>query len=101
MVYTKAQFWADSAWRALRTFCQALAALLVVVQTSSGTISIPWQTYLYSSGVAALISLLQSIDRERAVNAADPTTPATPTSAPATLLTPMEAYGPGCGGDQR
>lgn len=71
MVYRNWQFWADSGWRSLRTFCQSLAALLVVVQTSGGEISIPWQAYLYSSSVAALISLLQSIDRERAVNSVE------------------------------
>lgn len=66
------QWWLDAVWRAFRTFCQSLAGLLVAVQSSNQLsampeINIPWYGYLYSSGVAALISLCQSIDRERAV----------------------------------
>lgn len=96
------QWFKDASWRAFRTFCQSLAGLLLAVQTSNqlaswSEINIPWYGYLYSSGVAALISLLQSVDRERAVTSVK----AEPAAAPATLLSPMEAYGPGCGGDQR
>lgn len=79
------QWWLDSVWRAFRTFCQSLAGLLVAVQSSNQIaampeINIPWYGYLYSSGVAALISLCQSIDRERAVlssGSADPVKPLT------------------------
>jgi hypothetical protein len=72
MMWTNKQFWLDISWRAFRTFCQSLAGLLVAVQTSSQmsafpTISVPWYGYLYASGIAALVSLLQSVDRERAV----------------------------------
>ena len=77
MMWTNVQFWKDSTWRAFRTFCQSLAGLLLAVQTSvqvSGmpTISIPWYGYLYASGIAGLVSLLQSVDRERAVGSTPP-----------------------------
>lgn len=94
-MWTDTQFWKDSTWRAFRTFCQSLAGLLVVVQTTNqissvAEINIPWYAYLYSSMVSALISLLQSIDRERAVgNATEPIPePVTPSS-----------YAVGCGTD--
>lgn len=102
------QFFLDSGWRALRTFCQTLAGMLVVVQTSNvmpstPDINIPWQAYLYASGIAALVSLLQSMDRERAVNSAITTTPVIP--AVESRLSAAEAqlavFGPGCGGDQK
>lgn len=65
-MWTDKQFWRDSTWRAFRTFCQSLAGLLTVQQVSSD-MNAPWLTLIYASGVAGLISLLQSIDRERAV----------------------------------
>lgn len=99
------QWLKDASWRAFRTFCQSLAGLLLAVQTSNqlaswSEISIPWYGYLYSSGVAALISLLQSVDRERAVSATEPAAapePARLTAAEAQA----EVFGPGCGGNQR
>jgi len=71
-MWTDVQFWKDASWRAFRTFCQSLAGLLLAVQTSvqvaaMSVISIPWYGYLYASGIAGLVSLLQSVDRERAV----------------------------------
>lgn len=73
-MWTNLQFWKDSTWRAFRTFCQTLAALLaatysgLLATTGSGEIpSTPWWGFLYASGIAGLISLLQSVDRERAV----------------------------------
>lgn len=92
-MWTNKQFWIDSSWRAFRTFCQSLAGLLLAVQTSSQvaampTISVPWYGYLYASGVAALVSLLQSVDRERAVE----TTPAKTTdTAPSVRSVPLSA----------
>lgn len=83
------QFFLDATWRAFRTFCQSLAGLLLAVQTSDQisampTISVPWYGYIYSSAVAALISLLQSVDRERAVTNEPPAkAPAVPAAAPA------------------
>lgn len=99
------EFWLDSSWRAFRTFCQSLAGLLLAVQTSNQVtampeISVPWYGYIYSSGVAALISLLQSVDRERAVESA-PVDAATPgvyvTENTAADISPVL----GCGSDMR
>lgn len=106
MKWTDGEFWLDSSWRAFRTFCQSLAGLLLAVQTSNQVasmpeISIPWYGYIYSSGVAALISLLQSVDRERAVESA-PLEPAVTT--PGVYVTENSAdVNPvlGCGSDMR
>lgn len=91
-MWTNVQFWKDSTWRAFRTFCQSLAGLLLAVQTSvqvsaMPTISIPWYGYLYASGIAGLVSLLQSVDRERAV-VTSPTAPAALPS-PAASVVPL------------
>lgn len=73
-MWTDKQFWRDSTWRAFRTFCQSLAGLLTVQQVSSN-LNAPWFTLIYASAVAGLVSLLQSIDRERvAVAVSTPTT---------------------------
>lgn len=75
-MWTNRQFWCDATWRAFRTFCQTLAALLAAQfsgllaatgVTNSGIPHTPWAGFLYASAIAGLISLLQSIDRERAV----------------------------------
>lgn len=84
-MWANKQFWLDSSWRAFRTFCQSLAGLLLAVQTSNQVaampeISIPWYGYVYSSAIAAFVSLLQSIDRERAVEQTPTAT--TPSVAP-------------------
>lgn len=79
-MWTDRQFWRDSTWRAFRTFCQSLAGLLTVQQVSSN-MNAPWLTLIYASAVAGLISLLQSIDRERAVTGTTAST-ASPTDAP-------------------
>lgn len=109
MMWTNKQFWLDSSWRAFRTFCQSLAGLLLAVQTSNQIsampeISVPWYGYLYSSGVAGLISLLQSVDRERAVESvpAEKSVPAetATTSTPGVYVTEIEPI-LGCGGDMR
>lgn len=110
-MWTNKQFWLQSSWRSFRTFCQALAGLLVTVQTASqisdSPISVPWYGYLYSSGIAALISLLQSVDRERAVEyEINSATPATAESAPAAVPADADYIPPatltsGCGGDPR
>lgn len=89
------QFWLDTSWRAFRTFCQTLAALLAaqfsgLLQAGGVTGGIPhtpWAGLLYASAIAALISLLQSIDRGRAATAASqPVTPA-PVSTVSTVTT--------------
>jgi hypothetical protein len=93
-MWTNKQFWLDSTWRAFRTFCQTLAALLAAsfsglltttgVTSSSEIPHTPWLGFLYASVIAGLISLLQSIDRERAVDwvvgqSPSPTIPVPPT----------------------
>lgn len=93
-MWTDVQFWKDATWRAFRTFCQSLAGLLLAVQTSvqvSGmpVISIPWYGYLYASGIAGLVSLLQSVDRERAVVTSPPTPPAVAPAWSATRVVPL------------
>ena len=109
-MWTDHQFWMDSTWRAFRTFCQSLAGLLLAVQTSDQisaipSISVPWYGYIYSSGVAALISLLQSIDRERAVGntepPADTATTETPVASSDANYIPPAALVSGCGADPR
>jgi len=89
-MWTNRQFWHDATWRAFRTFCQSLAGLLLAVQTSVQVsaipvISVPWYGYLYAAGVAGLVSLLQSVDRERAVAVVEPVVvePATASGDPA------------------
>lgn len=110
-MWTDRQFWLDSSWRAFRTFCQSLAGLLLAVQTSTQVaampeISVPWYGYLYASGIAALVSLLQSVDRERAVAApaAEPTVTAAESYTPAyepvaRFVDAPQAYG--CGDSLR
>lgn len=62
-MWTNRQFWLDSTWRAFRTFCQTLASLLA--GQAVNLLSAPWSSMLSVAAGAALISLLQSIDRER------------------------------------
>lgn len=95
-MWTNIQFWKDASWRAFRTFCQTLAGILAahftgflsVVQGGTVTQDIPstfkmWLVFLYASAVSGLISLLQSIDRERAVEVAVTATAATVIGVPA------------------
>ena len=69
-MWTDTQFWKDATWRAFRTFCQTLVALLGG-QTFTA-LSAPWQSMLSVAATAALISLLQSIDRGRALTTSGP-----------------------------
>jgi hypothetical protein len=64
-MWTNRQFWLDSSWRSFRTFCQTLAALLGAQAVN--LFSAPWSSLLGTSLGAALVSLLMSVDRERAV----------------------------------
>lgn len=102
-MWTDTQFWKDSTWRAFRTFCQTLAALLGGQAVS--IISADWVSTLSVAGTASLISLLQSIDRGRATAAEAATidaklSTALPSSADYQPAAAMAA-GPGCGGDMR
>lgn len=88
-MWANRKFWTDSTWRAFRTFCQTLAALLAAQfsgllsatgVTDNGIPHTPWLGFLYASAIAGLISLLQSVDRERAVGwSASQHPPAPPT----------------------
>lgn len=64
-MWTNAQFWKDSTWRAFRTFCQTLAAMLA--GQTVNLLSAPWLGMLTTAAGASLVSLLMSIDRERVV----------------------------------
>lgn len=83
-MWTNRQFWLDSTWRAFRTFCQTLASLLA--GQAVNLLAAPWSSMLSISAGAALISLLQSIDRER-VAITTATTAAPPEPAPAATPT--------------
>lgn len=111
------QFWADATWRAFRTWAQTMAATLsgyavfLGVQLAKalkdpgadvdlGAIIGGWELWLlffFVAGVAAAISLFQSIDRERAVSAALPSiAPAPPAGIPPPVVTsvPMTTTDP-------
>lgn len=64
-MWTDRQFWLDSSWRAFRTFCQTLAAMLG--GQTVNVLTVDWQGMLGVSAGAALVSLLMSVDRERVV----------------------------------
>lgn len=112
------QFWKDATWRAFRTFCQTLAAVLagvfsgflspalggaaatvvpISVETLHSSFQV-WAACIYTAAVAGLISLLQSVDRERAVAATPPTVvevpilppPPVPT-VPVPTVTPLDS----------
>lgn len=88
-MWTNKQFWLDASWRAFRTFIQALAGGLVATNTVSA-FQAPWYGLIGAGLIASLLSLAQSVDRERAVasTAADPA--------------PLQAgYAAGCGTDLR
>ena len=86
-MWTNWQFWHDSTWRAFRTFCQTLAALLG--GQAVNVLTAPWASMLGVSGTAALVSLLMSVDRERAVAAPAAVAATEPTT---TAFPAVEAY---------
>lgn len=53
------EFWTAAAERAVRTFAQALAAVLTAGAT--GLLGVDWVGALSAAGMAALLSLLMSI----------------------------------------
>lgn len=65
-MWTDKAFWADSSWRAFRSFLHALAGGLVMTNTTSA-FSAPWWGLIGAGLVAAVLSLAQSVDRGRAV----------------------------------
>lgn len=66
-MWTDKQFFLDASWRAFRTFCQTLAAMLG--GQTVNVLTADWHGMLGVSAGAALVSLLMSVDRERVVAA--------------------------------
>lgn len=58
MTFSSTVFWKDAAERAVKTFAQALVAVLAVSTTIT---EVDWPTALGTAGLAALVSLLTSI----------------------------------------
>lgn len=52
-------FWQDAAERAVKTFAQALVAVLSA--SGLGLLNAPWLTALSTAGMAALLSVLTSV----------------------------------------
>jgi CBS-domain-containing membrane protein len=104
MMWTNKQFWLDSSWRSFRTFCQTLAALFGAQAVN--LFSVPWSSILGTSLGAALVSLLMSVDRERAVEwVSNPNnTAAVSDPLPAKIRAVQGVHAtrePGCGGALR
>ena len=81
------QFWADAAERAVRTFAQALVAVLVAgfVFTDAAA----WGEALLSAAIAALVSLLTSV---AASGVGSPDSPSLLPAAPAPFDPADEDY---------
>jgi hypothetical protein len=99
-MWTDTQFWRDSTWRAFRTFCQTLAAMLA--GQTVNVLTAPWSGMLGVSAGAALVSLLMSVDRERVVVAplrTEPVAKSLDVNAEEPAL--QASYAAGCDGDLR
>lgn len=91
-MWTDRVFWEQATWRSFRSFCQALAAMLA--GSSVNLLTANWESMLGVAGTAGLVSLLMSVDRERAVTYTLQTAAVPPA--------PLQAdYAPGCGTDLR
>lgn len=75
-MWTDVQFWKDATWRAFRSACQCLAALLS--GNAVNILTIPWGSMLPTAATAGLVSLLMSVDRGRAVAESTAVAPAAP-----------------------
>lgn len=99
-MWTNKAFWLDSSWRSFRTFCQTLAALLGAQVVN--LFSVPWSSTLGTALGAALVSLLMSVDRERAVKwVTDPANPASLMPMPAQAVDNPPVGEHGCGSGLR
>jgi hypothetical protein len=85
-VFTR-QFWTLSAERAVKTFAQALAAVLLA--GGAGLLAADWGTALSTAGMAAVISILTSVASLRIGPPDSPS--AVPTEAPTPVAPPAQA----------
>lgn len=95
-MWTDKQFFLDASWRAFRTFCQTLAAMLG--GQTVNVLTADWHGMLGVSAGAALVSLLMSVDRERVVAA--PVNNGTAVKTPGVYVTEQEPV-LGCGDSLR
>lgn len=91
-MFPNSTFWAEAAWRAVRTFAQT--ALASFGGTSLDLVHANVAGVLSVSAGAALLSLLMSVDRGTAV-AASPAAPV------ATLVGPADLPAAACGANLR
>ena len=88
------QFWIQTLERAVKTFAQALAAVLVA--GGAGLLSADWRNALSVAGMAALVSVLTSVASVRIGPAGSPSVvgegppPAGPVAAPVPLPVPRD-----------
>jgi Putative lactococcus lactis phage r1t holin len=91
-VFTR-QFWIPTAERAVKTFAQALATLLIASNT--GLLNAPWTASLSAAGMAAVVSVLTSVASLRVGPADSPSMvrndPPAPTAQPGPAPTPSVA----------
>jgi hypothetical protein len=73
-------FWASAIERAVKSFAQALVAILGVEGVTP--FNAPWHTALTTAGMAALLSVLTSLGSERVGNRNDPSLVPSMTSTP-------------------
>jgi Putative lactococcus lactis phage r1t holin len=87
-------FWKLAAERAVKTFAQTLASVLVV--SGATLLTAGWRTALATAGMAALVSILTSVGSLRigpadspSVIGTDPSRPA-PADTPTAVVLPMQ-----------
>lgn len=121
-MWNNRQFWSDALWRALRTFSQTWEGILTAYAAYlgvkvAGALKDPavqvdftsliggwglWALFLLASLIAAARSVMQSIDRERAVESKLPSIvpadePAAALVSPARMASPVTDVVTACG----
>ncbi|MFJ2766516.1 holin [Streptomyces sp. NPDC087300] len=89
-----AAFWKATAERAIRTFAQALAAVLVAGATS--LLDVPWGAAFATAGLATLLAVLTAVGASEA-GAKGPGITERPTTAKSKAATPEAADGTAAG----
>ena len=79
-------FWRATAERAVKSFAQALLAVLSA--TSLGLLEVDWVTCLSTAGMATILSVLTSIGSSQIGEAGDPSALRTSTPEPSTTSAP-------------